>query len=1320
MTKQLKRNGVLLAVIAMIAVLCVSMICLSVSEDNALAAGKFVKEDTITIGHITDTHYYPLRLGYTNGPAIETDSLDYFYNYVMDKSTKLWLEAEAAFDGNVKTLAEEMPDYVVLSGDTAQDGELIGHIDVANKLRALQNTVRAAGKPNFQIFVVMGNHDMYNPDTFRFDNDGYIEPYYYTTRIEVAQIYAGLGYPNITDEEAAAFYAPLVAEGLMDGKYAFVNSTLATNLTYTWEFLEKDGENTRTYAFEGADALLPDDVTLKKMIDRGEVKLIDNGSNFRSAGSMAYSYTNGLYTAGDDIAVGELTGIAARHDGKFSFISADVILSDAIDGHVLGAQLQQHTMDWLEENKSLARPDENTTIGGTLHHSVVPHWSMEEEITTGFIVYNPVEIADFFADYGVRYMYTGHQHANDKAGYVSMNGNQIIDMEGAASVSIGSQIKITTVDRGTYDGKYAENAYLNGYPNENVDITELYDKVFKNDKYGYVARNKVAEFIDGSKKIITDYSSYARRRVYDNIVDNFIEKLLTRDIVDSLGGMVEGISFSIGPMNIDLGKFSTDVVTLVNNLLDGINEQILTDYTYSGTNPRFKKADMKAFGWVEELVRRVLDLDLSGEGDKVFDVFMDCYARHCTGEDWNSWEEMIAEKPTYGKAFENIKSGKFVDDLLNILLDEENGLMFLVKGLANTTFDLSEGISDSFNNIIGSVTTLFSIKESDAKDAPNMTLKTFNLGQIAKTLGGVELVTDLIDGLGVQIDLVNMTIPEILEDIISKYLTDNFKQGLGEYAYNIITGFGIDGGHKDVIEEDNQLMKIAEYEAEDCTYIAKTREEVITIENGKLPSMLTVNFGKDTTSTMNFTYFTDRRITAGGIQYTTDLENHTGVKNKTAYSQVYGTTKPLIDLGIWCQSGYTEITRHTVSLTGLEPGTTYAYRVGNATKGYWSEWYTFTTASESGAFEALISTDLQSSTQSAYERIALIQKDVIGELFQNGVSFMINPGDIVDNGRNLSQYKWLYDADQSIFASAPSVVAAGNHDDKFFSLDKASNTAYYGGVSEDAYVDEYNYMWTHYNYDTDNVDNTGFYYSFDYGKVHFVVLNTNDIETVESKDENGNKVKTTQLAKDQYEWLLEDLQGSTADYKVVVMHKSLYSEGSHSYDKDVMGMRAQLTPIFAENGVNLVLAGHDHVYNETFYLDKDGNKVNTDANGKNEIGKEGTLYVTMGCAGEKFYNFVDNDTIHTNSGVGLHDKDSHLSDPTFGKLVYDGEKLYYYGYEYVREFDENGNLVGGTAVEIAKGGNDLVGIVTLAAVAVVLVASIVGGIITAVVKKKKA
>jgi hypothetical protein len=90
------------------------------------------------------------------------------------------------------------------------------------------------------------------------------------------------------------------------------------------------------------------------------------------------------------------------------------------------------------------------------------------------------------------------------------------------------------------------------------------------------------------------------------------------------------------------------------------------------------------------------------------------------------------------------------------------------------------------------------------------------------------------------------------------------------------------------------------------------------------------------------------------------------------------------------------------------------------------------------------------------------------------------------------------------------------------------------------------------------------YYSFDHGPVHFVALDT---ETAFADPAR----RQAQLA-----WLENDLAASPQPWRVVYMHRPPYSSGSgHGSDLEV---RQALAPIFERYGVQLVISGHDHVY----------------------------------------------------------------------------------------------------------------------------------------------
>jgi 3',5'-cyclic AMP phosphodiesterase CpdA len=68
---------------------------------------------------------------------------------------------------------------------------------------------------------------------------------------------------------------------------------------------------------------------------------------------------------------------------------------------------------------------------------------------------------------------------------------------------------------------------------------------------------------------------------------------------------------------------------------------------------------------------------------------------------------------------------------------------------------------------------------------------------------------------------------------------------------------------------------------------------------------------------------------------------------------------------------------------------------------------------------------------------------------------------------------------------------------------------------------------------------------------------------------------------EQLPWLKDALKASTARWKIVFLHHAIYSaaykNGGHGKDSGVLKLRQLLTPIFFENNVDVVFAGHDHV-----------------------------------------------------------------------------------------------------------------------------------------------
>ena len=154
------------------------------------------------------------------------------------------------------------------------------------------------------------------------------------------------------------------------------------------------------------------------------------------------------------------------------------------------------------------------------------------------------------------------------------------------------------------------------------------------------------------------------------------------------------------------------------------------------------------------------------------------------------------------------------------------------------------------------------------------------------------------------------------------------------------------------------------------------------------------------------------------------------------------------------------------------------------------------------------------------------------------------------------------------------------------------------------------------------------YYSFDFGNVHFIIL-----DSYETDRSVGGPM---------YNWCEDDLQSTTAYWIIALWHHPPYSKGSHDSDSatELKQMRQNFLPLFEDYGVDAVLSGHSHSYERTFLLnghyglsttfnpvihtvgvtgDESGQLENNEAYYKAPLGPQdgkGAVYVVTGSAGK--------------------------------------------------------------------------------------------------------
>lgn len=116
------------------------------------------------------------------------------------------------------------------------------------------------------------------------------------------------------------------------------------------------------------------------------------------------------------------------------------------------------------------------------------------------------------------------------------------------------------------------------------------------------------------------------------------------------------------------------------------------------------------------------------------------------------------------------------------------------------------------------------------------------------------------------------------------------------------------------------------------------------------------------------------------------------------------------------------------------------------------------------------------------------------------------------------------------------------------------------------------------------------FYSFDYGDIHFVCLNSElGSGITQSYNWIGLNNFDTTFTSPMYEWMKADLAATTKKWKVVFWHQCPYSGQDDftelsSFQLFCIAMRTHANPILEKYGVDLVLTGHDHNYQRSYLI----------------------------------------------------------------------------------------------------------------------------------------
>mgnify|MGYP003303957200 FL=1 len=280
---------------------------------------------------------------------------------------------------------------------------------------------------------------------------------------------------------------------------------------------------------------------------------------------------------------------------------------------------------------------------------------------------------------------------------------------------------------------------------------------------------------------------------------------------------------------------------------------------------------------------------------------------------------------------------------------------------------------------------------------------------------------------------------------------------------------------------------------------------------------------------------------------------------------------------------------HKAEVDTLKPDTKYQYRVGDSKTGVWSDVGYFTTPSKTkDEANFIVFADVQASNEENFQAAAKVLQSAVDTM--PNYEFAVGLGDFVNDCTN-EEWDSYFRNFSFMNMNTTLIPVAGNHEGnlQWFKFNNMFNI----GAAENS------------------MTTTGCYYSFDWGDAHFAVLNTNDMYPMSAAQIN---------------WLKNDMNASNAQWKIVLMHRALYSAGKNINKPDTVIMRNLLLPVIDELGIDVVFAGHDHMYmrTETVKGEKvqDVQTVTEIWNGESTtfaVNPDGTTHILPSTAGTKRY-----------------------------------------------------------------------------------------------------
>lgn len=393
----------------------------------------------------------------------------------------------------------------------------------------------------------------------------------------------------------------------------------------------------------------------------------------------------------------------------------------------------------------------------------------------------------------------------------------------------------------------------------------------------------------------------------------------------------------------------------------------------------------------------------------------------------------------------------------------------------------------------------------------------------------------------------------------------------------------------------------------------------LTVAAASEADHITLTWERDPKTTQTITWRTDLTVLRGKVRY-----------RETAAAETFPHNAKIVAAAVEelvTNTGNMNI--HSVTLTGLKPGTQYMYQVSEGEG--WSEVHTFSTAAAKvPAFKFLVFGDSQSVNYKAWET-------TLHQAYQTNrdAVFFTNMGDLVDVGQDYIHWDKWFSAARGVIDTIPAMPLTGNHEnytpERRFSRPVLFTAQFKVPLNGPQAFQRQAY-------------------SFDYGDVHFVVLDSQAGEQAQF---------LPAMLEDEKEWLEQDLQATDRKWKIVFCHRPFYPNKASETNKNI---KKTFMPVLDKYHVDVVFTAHEHAYARTYPLFND----------QVAEGAGGTVYVATGRSGTKIYQ----DTARNEWNTFFYNP---LDEPNYLVVEVDGSVLR------VKAYKQSGTVIDEWSIEKAAG-----------------------------------